>query len=546
MQVQTTACATSHADEDHEGYDAFLVALRARFDDVTSGGPPLFTTDAALLYNDFLDGLPPARRQHYTCNACQRFIDRFGGLVTVATDGSTVPVMWDADTVPSFFRHAVATMRRVVARARITSVFLAEEKTWGLPNNVSQKSPTGQWQHMAVMPSEALVFKPTPLVTAYQAAAEKGQDFITLVRGLCDFPLTVVKQAHALLTSGNLYRSEKCIGVAKWLLDLHEARAATQDTRARANLTWVAVATAPAGFCHVRSTMIGTLLEDIQAGLSFEQIKRRFDEKMNPTQYQRPTALPSDGNVAQAEKIVAALKSAGALDRRFARIEDVEALWKPKPIEPDAEKPGGVFSHLKTKKAGESVREIEQPPVVMTWEKFQRTVLPEAEQIDFLVPVNRASYVAMVTAVNPDSPPILQWDREEKRNPVSWYLYTNGSAPSVWGLTGGSHVRVTAVTLQPSMWGGGFAHQGEKVFFLLDGARDLHHKVGGGLFPETLRSEYHAVRKTMEAHANGAQIVDADKATACGISLQKGSTWDYVFRVTSKGVKTSYKLDRWD
>ncbi len=56
----------------------------------------------------------------------------------------------------------------------------------------------------------------------------------------------------------------------------------------------------------------------------------------------------------------------------------------------------------------------------MTWEKFARTVLPDAETIELYVPAEAAPYVAMVTAANPQAPPILQWDRAERRNPVSW------------------------------------------------------------------------------------------------------------------------------
>ena len=80
--------------------------------------------------------------------------------------------------------------------------------------------------------------------------------------------------------------------VTRRLLALHEARASKRGPAAD-NLTWLAVATAPAGFCHVRSSMIGTLLEDVAAGMPFDAIKQRFDAKMHPLQYQRPTAMPS-------------------------------------------------------------------------------------------------------------------------------------------------------------------------------------------------------------------------------------------------------------
>ena len=109
----------------------------------------------------------------------------------------------------------------------------------------------------------------------------------------------------------------------------------------------------------------------------------------------------------------------------------------------------------------------------MTWDKFQRTVLPAAAGIEFLVPEERMYYSAILTAVNEDAPPIFQWDNEEQRNPFSWYVYVGMSMPAEWDLTPGP-VDVTAICLQPSMW---FSpekarHQGESVILILNGAVD--------------------------------------------------------------------------
>jgi hypothetical protein len=551
----TTAAQPCHyqpPDEDIQ-YQDLLDNIRARFSFTTQNTPPLrntppplFTTDATGLFDLFLDHLPPKRRAHYNCNACRRSVDRFGGLVVVTESGAQSSVMWDPAAAPQFFRPAVDALNAAVIRAKVTGVFLSEEKTWGLPVN-RDRVHGREWHHMAAIPPAAMVRRHSAVQSTGQAIAEKLQDHGTLCRGLAEFHVDVVQQAHALLTTGNLYRSEKCIGVARWLLDLHTAREATKNDVHRENLTWLAVAKAPAGWCHVRSGMIGTLLEDIAAGLPFDDIKRRFDAKMDPLHYQRPQAPPSDGNLAQAEAIVQKLASAGALARRFAKLEDVEALWKPRPAAPEVPAPSGVFGHLRPDPRA-AAQQIEQPPVTMTWAKFSATVLHTAETIDFQVPAQAASFAAMVTAANSDAPPILQWDTPERRNPVSWYLYHRGSPAVNWGLTPREWRAVTAVALQPSMWHPKAAtgHHGTGIFFLLAGARDMKHSTGGGFFPETLTSEYHSVRRTIEAYANGAAIAGRDEATACGIALQGAGPWDYLFRVQSGGQRITYRIDRWD
>jgi hypothetical protein len=92
-------------------------------------------------------------------------------------------------------------------------------------------------------------------------------------------------------------------------------------------------------------------------------------------------------------------------------------------------------------------------------------------------------------------------------------------------------------------------HQGQAVIFVLEGCRDHDHEKGGGFFPEHIKSEYHAIRKTMEAYAAEASIAGGEEASACGRALEAGSdTWsDARFRVTDRaGQVVVYELDRWD
>lgn len=556
MQAGTTVSTDLPNEPHNEDYEGFLAALEEQFVTATKSASFLFTVEprtfpaAKDLFTAFLDALPASRRQHYTCNTCRRFVNRFGPLVTIDEHGHATPVLWSMEPskVPAFFRGAVAAMRQAVATGPVTGVFLCEDMpTWGIPGNESKKPPYA-WRHMAVRAPIDLVFAPKPLVTADQTAAMVLEERKMLERGLGEFPLPIVKQAHALLTTGNLYRSEKCIGVAAWLLALHEARAATKNQRALDNMLWRAAAAAPTGYCHVRSSMIGTLLEDVAAALPFDAIKRRFDEKMNPLQYQRPTVAPSAGNIEQAERVVEKLGISESLKRRFAKLDEIPTLWKPAEPTNGSPKPSGVFGHLK-QKAEQVVTTITQPAVTMTWDKFARTVLHDAAKIVFPVPHRMGNYGALVTAQNPSAPPILQWDRPEKRNPVSWYIYTEGSAPERWNLEPGSRVEVTAIVRSPTMWDEErpFVHQGDRVFLILRGCHDAQYEHGAGLFPETLRSELHGIRATVEAYAKTAVVEGAKEATACGLMLQKGKTWNVIVEVTTKaGVTQAYQLDRWD
>lgn len=221
---------------------------------------------------------------------------------------------------------------------------------------------------------------------------------------------------------------------------MHARRADTKHQILRDTLTWRAVATAPAGYCHPRSSMIGTLLDDIAAGMPYDDIAGRFKAKMHPLQYQRPQAAPKAGNIAQAEKVVAQLDAAGALargsreSRRFRRCGG--QLRRAGRAAGAAD---GVFSHLLP--AAKQPAGVSIPPTTITWVKFRDTVLSQAERIECKIVHGHNTYAALVTAADPNAPPILQWDREEQRNPFSWYLYHNGSPGSAWNLHEGAGYR---------------------------------------------------------------------------------------------------------
>jgi len=520
---------------DDREYEAFLANVRNRF---AMTREPLFTTNAhelgehALLINangqtrsvtglfaTYVAMLPEEHRAHHTCRSCEQFFNRFGALATIDENGRVASAVWDASDAPAFYRPAVEAIARLVRRSTITGVFLSSDKTFGQPQ-------TGPWHHFAV--ENATPYRGSVL-SASQKAAEKLEERGIVARALNEFSRETVQQAVTLLRSEALYRGEKVLGQAEWLLGLHDAFASKPG--GNENILWRAVATAPAGFCHPRASMIGTLLEDIASGMGFQTVSRRFAEKMSPTQYQRPTAAPTMGAIATAEKLVEKLGVTRSLERRFARLDEIQAIWRPVPER--RPRSTGVFSHLIPKRADNW--NAGSPAITMTWEKFQRTVLPGAEKIEYYAR-DRVPYAALVTAVHPDAPCLFQWETH-----LSWYVHQGGSLPTQFGLPNG-WVDVNAVAFKPSV---GLGHQGEGVIFILNGAKDSSQQ-GSAIFPECLKAEFHGIRSVVEAFSNRGTIHGREQASACGLMLFKNQPWNNLFRVTSNGITVEYKLDRWD
>lgn len=498
---------------------------RSFLEEMGLDGEQLFRTDATGLFQVYLESLPEGIRQQYNCSCCRSFIHRYGGLVRVDDSGKTHAVMWSRE--PSgVFAIPVRRMREIVEKAHITGTFE--------PAGQLGYSQTGPWKHLMVQVPQHMVHRADPC----EVEAAKNQEYTLLGSAVGKCSTRSVETAVNLLRSGTLYRGDQVLGRAEWFLDVLNRVHGNRNGR---NLLWKAAASAPAGFCHITSGVLGTLLEDIMDGLKLEEIQRRFREKMDPTQYQRPQALPKEGNVRRAEELAEKLQLANALKRRFARLEEIQTLWRAPSL---GGREGGVFAGVPTRTA-KTENDALTPRANMTWVKFRDTVLPRASKIEFLVKPGRDNFCAIVTAEDPEAVPILQWDSPERRNPFSIYVYRGGSTPDTWGLTPG-YCKVTAVTLQPSLWQPGFEFKGKSVIFVLEGCRDRRNS-GLALFPEILKSEFHEIRATIEAYSDSHSLSGFEEASACGFVLfGSANSWSNTFRVTTGTGTTIYTLDRWD
>lgn len=512
---------------------------------------PIFETniDGDRIWELYLEGFTdPVQRQYHNCSACRTFFKRYGGLAVVGESGVLQPLLWTQfildrtlKLVPELY-SSISKIAGAVGKAQISNVFLSSEGVYG-------QAQTGIWRHIHIKPKK--VFKATKLKTAFQAAAEKKEEFGTVARFLSEYELDHLAQVYEIAKSDSLYRNEKIFGQAEWLFTLKTEIESTKNSLSKRNIIWKAVATAPAGFCHPRSSMINTLLEDLEQGYGIELAAKRFADKMNPIKYQRPQAAPTAGNIQRAEKIVADLGIQESLKRRFATEEDILAwVWRPE-SRSVKQQTASVFGDLVPK------GEVKEPTSrglkeTMTWTKFRDKLLPSVTRIQLHVPGSYRMFTTFVTAEDPNAPPILQWDHENNRNPVSWYVWHRGSPASQFGLRPGSLVDVTGITLKPPYWNNPehmVEHQGEGLVFVLEGAVDTLNS-GNGLFPEILKESLREVKATIEAYSRKQKVLPAPEGTkpVAGLALFKNSKDGPIqLEVTLKtGIVSTIIIDRWD
>jgi len=517
-------------------YHAYMQRMQASFTKAAQALDVLFYVDVDDLFESYLAALPQEQRQYHNCNCCRNFVNRYGNLVTIDGEGNLHSLIWNPDDAHEpMYSNATFAMKGLVEEGKVGGVFASSLPWWGT-------SKTGIWEHMSLMPPAKHVYRSlTKSDSEYMA--EKKEDLRTVAYALSQYPLPLLDKVLQVLDSDKLYRTEKVEGPAKWLHGLQKSLSVVKGRR-RANMLWKAVGEAPAGFCHPRSSMVGTVLDDLAAGKDFEQVKASFNAKMAPLRYQRPTAAPKAGNIEQAEKLVAQMGIADSLKRRIARLDEVllHAFWTQSQAPGTDDKAGSVFGHLKPK-ATKVLPALAIPPKVITWVKFLATVLPAAQQVEYLTTAGRRNFMTFVTEKVDGSPQILQWD-----NPYSWFVTNAGSLARDHDLPSNAFVNVPGIAGMPYTWGGGkYSHFGESVAFLLDGASSESNSLC--LFPEILKSELHEVRATIEAYSQAGRMeLKSGAAVAIRLTGHDGRIQfgPETFRVTADGVQTLYSIDRWD
>lgn len=508
-------------------FNRFMQKVR---NNMTSHGQPLFTTRGVDLWEVYLNAFEPEHRQEHNCRCCKKFIEEFGGLAYLSGNGTIHSFLWDDDFNYGEFSDIVRALEAAVVSSKIDTVFVTDGNTLGTKHS-------GGWDHFSIKSPESTV-STSRLKTPFQLMAAKKEDFRMLSNALNKYSRPLATQALSLLQSENLNRGHLAVGIAEWFHKLQEAITNKKKAK-RDNLIWSAVATAPAGFCNISSSVLGSLLDDLAEGYSFETVKKRWNNKTAGTQYRRPQNAPGAQNIKRSEEIFDKLGLKPSTERRYARLEDLELLWSPrtKNVAPAASP--GVFQDVVARdmrKVPKLVRST-APATIMTFEKFKRKVLPTAEEI-FIDAPGKGNYSALLTAVHPSAPLLFQWS-----NPVNWYVYSGGSTASSWNPYTGKETKVTGITLQPNMWDDECENRGEGVHFILDGAKDSR-AAGLALFPETLRSELHECRKTIESFSNGKSASGRSLGTASGIKFNGNGS--LTVKVVSNGIMTKYKLDRMD
>ena len=467
----------------------------------------------------YLNALPESERQGHNCFTCRDFFKHYADLVTINEDGTLTSAVWDPENCPEGYESVVTALKHRAEAGRVTERFFSEETLLGTAEN---GNPTkGSFEHFHFN-------APQSARTGVYSVGEKSHDANTarelFSKSLGDFKLDTVNYAiHQFTYDANLQTRAgglKTLEKFKEALEQYKGLAHQQ----RQHFIWLKSQTLPGGVATITNTALGVYLERIQKATS--DVSRRFarDAYIQQTQsdsYMRSTTETSEAGLDAAEKLIAKLGVASAFKRRAATLSDVkEWVWQHPEAAPEPEADGGVFGRLRKQVTEAPVSTVNSRRI--GWGEFVRDILPQAKNVQVQIPLAKHNFGRMVTAVDADAPPILVWDEEDNRNPVSWYIYNEGSHARDWGLSAGAFVKVLGVTPTPVNWGGKrFPQYHEAHMVVLEGARE--QAIGTlGLFPEILKRDLYPARNAIDNLSRETPLERCEEGEFAGIIISKG------------------------
>lgn len=378
---------------------------------------PLFRVDVDkdLLWSTYLSSFPSGtnvifrQRAEYDCSCCRQFVRAIGDVVAIVND--EIVSIWDAAIEEPAFRAVASALSALVKNHGIGNAFLTPERKIGTDKNFEELiDGVRTWDHF-------FVNIPAQFVSRGQDVGPRLSEMRALhdvlYRSLTELSDDAVDTVLELIGQNSLYRGEE----HRFALDAF--RSLKRDfsrlgVDQRHAFVWARIGTLPASVSKIRNTAIGTLLVDLSEGMEMEAAVRRFESVVAPANYKRPTALVTPKMVEAAKTTLAELGLISALDRRYARLEDLsvnDILFADrsarKVIAPD------VFDTIATKPIKpRDFDKVEKVPV----ETFIRETLPRAESLELLLENRHASnLVSLIAPADPTANPLFKWG-----NHFSW------------------------------------------------------------------------------------------------------------------------------
>lgn len=512
------------------------------------------------LWNLFINNIDEDIRQQYNCNSCRSFIDHWGDLVVIDMNNKIISLLWNEETVPDIFKRSVKAMREACELGAVTLALFytnanipVTDKHCSSNDTIGKMVPKSrvdkEYNHLYILRDS---LKGTNISLVYG-------DYLNSISTI----LKVAKERDKYIDRYvSIMNSDMLVGVEKyrWTTAIKDLKREFSEDKVDLMLLCVKYSCISnwkwSGF---RGSVAGQVFEAVCDDILDESIIRQYDYLTDPLKYMRPTAAPSDSLIKQANKLFEEYNiTADSLRRRPARVDELTYFWRDSYVEkPSVSMHGidksGVFDSLlgsNTKKESSIMVSKHK----MSMNKFLYKILPDCDKVSIIMPIMLYSMnmfdsnlsnrgVWFTTATIPDSAPILRWDKEHSRQPVSQFQFAN--PVSISSYIPKSYIRshmidVYGICYDSQYWNSDINPEtisSSGINFVFDGGTLPAKKTRLDIFPECVDSRFYSIRKVIESYSNNNYLdpIEPDGASpACGIRYSHSNNVQLALRVHHK------------
>lgn len=368
----------------------------------------------------------------HECSTCRSFIKNLGNVVAIV-DGM-VHTVWDATgsvKLDEGYEVVAQTLADLIRMTPIESIFRADQKQYGqqVTKELVDSIPRA-WHHF-----HGTLAAKHYTVSPGEARGKWDSDKQVFQRGLDELSMDALETVQELIASNNLYKG---LENQKWLNAFINLRRQYDSLPANKKAHFV-IANVHAEGARIRNSAIGQLLIDLsgvpssatndgKSPIDLEQAVKMHEDRVSGTNYQRPTALVTEGMKKKALETIQKLGLQDSLVRRLASPRDVSVnnvLWaNAGSLSIMKDGIAGLMDSIKTK--GSTCEASADKAKEVSVSEFLGMILPSAHEIKALVKGRHLSNMAAITAaVHADAPGLFKWD-----NTFAW-TYTGNISDSI-------------------------------------------------------------------------------------------------------------------
>jgi hypothetical protein len=411
---------------------AFRQLFQQHVADLLEDEQALFVADVNgdELWEAYLDSFPPGtndiyrERRVHDCSCCRHFVRQVGNVIAIKNN--QIATIWSFETDETY-QPVVDALDALVKVAPIRDVFVTKDGAFGTDSNYEQRDDgtVHTWHHFRVELPARFVTRSHKSEAALRSEARASHDVFK--RSLEELASDATEIVLDLIAEKSLYRGEEWQGVLTKFAALQAEYRALPDEQKDA-FCWSKSVETSGAISRIRNHSVGTLLQDITAGVDIMEAVGKYEHIVAPSNYKRPKAIFTKKMVEEAQATVERLGLLDSLGRRHARLDDItpnNALWSNK----DAAR------HMRDGDAS-SVFEMLKKEVTVNPRQFER--IPGVDVTEFIAHLSTATSIEalfenrhqgnLVSLIAPqvtDSPAMFKWS-----NGFSW-AYNGNLADSM-------------------------------------------------------------------------------------------------------------------